>query len=88
MVNFAAAPQIASNAAPIVPSDTVVLSNVIGLYVSGDGTLTVRPLAQEGAGSPVDVNFGTVTAGQSIDLMVSRVKATGTTATVVALLSS
>jgi hypothetical protein len=81
------AAQIAANAAPVTPSDTTVLANVIGLYVTGGGTVKVRPLGQEGLGSPVDVSFGTVAVGGTISLQVSRVLATGTSATVVALLS-
>lgn len=64
------------HAVAVAPSDTVDLVNVTkALFIGGTGTLTV--IMQDGS----TVLFTSPLAGQIIHLRVSRVKATGTTAT-------
>lgn len=68
-------PIIPGSAQAIAPSDATELGNCIGVYVGGTGDLTV-----------VDVKGNTVTykavpVGAVIWLRINKVKATGTTAT-------
>ncbi|RID91557.1 hypothetical protein D2N39_12715 [Gemmobacter lutimaris] len=66
----------ASNAAAITPSDSVDLANVPrALYALTDGTVRVT---MRGGGSPVTVQM---IAGVPLPFRVTRVWATGTTAT-------
>ena len=65
------------NAAAITPSDTTDLAVVTrGVYVGGAGNITVN-MADTGAA----VLFTAVPVGTILPIAISRVKATGTTAT-------
>jgi hypothetical protein len=69
----------ASNALEVTPSDTVDLDNITnGLFITVDGDVVLQ-FADSG-----EVTLP-VTAGMILPFRVKRVKATGTTATVVAL---
>lgn len=59
----------------VVPSDTTVLSSVRGLYVGGAGDVAVT--MQDGTTG----TFKAVPVGTVLPLQVSKVMATGTTAT-------
>ena len=65
------------NAEPVTPSDGTDLNNVsLALYVGGTGDLTVNMI---GLGDPV--TFKAVPVGTLLRVRVTRVLATGTTAT-------
>jgi hypothetical protein len=69
------------DAQPCTPSDTVKYTR-FGFYVGTTGDITVMPLAQENQPTPVPVTFKSFPGGQYItNFMISRVMATGTTAT-------
>jgi GTP cyclohydrolase III len=70
---------ITSNAFVVTPSDTARI-NALGFFVGGAGAVAVMPAYQEGATPPVPVTFQAA-AGSLIPLAISRVMATGTTAT-------
>lgn len=66
----------ATGAIAIVPSDSVEISRATrGIYVGGAGNLSVVFV------DDTAVTFSNVSAGTTLPLRVSRVKATGTTAT-------
>lgn len=65
---------IGSDAVAITPSDATFV-NLIGVFVGGAGNLTVTTAAGN------DVTFTGVLAGSQIALGITKVKATGTTAT-------
>lgn len=70
-----------TNAAAITPSDTVDLTNVTqAIYVGGTGALVV--IMQGGQ----TVTLSAVPVGTVLEVRVSRVKATGTTATLLTAL--
>lgn len=67
-----------ANAAAVTPSDSADLADVTqALYVGGAGALAV--VMQGGQ----TVTFSAVPVGTVLDIRVSRVKATGTTATLI-----
>lgn len=67
-----------TNAAAVTPSDTLDLADVTqALYVGGAGNVVV--IMQGGQ----TVTFSGVPAGTTLDIRVSRVKATSTTATLI-----
>lgn len=68
---------IPSSAFTITPSDTTKIS-AAGLFIGGAGTVTVEPEAQPGT----TVQF-TAPAGGEIKLRVTKVMATGTSATLI-----
>ncbi|MGI0017019.1 MAG: spike base protein, RCAP_Rcc01079 family, partial [Nitrososphaera sp.] len=71
---FITAPAMGGEA--VTPSDTVDLTNISrALYVGGAGAVVVT--MRDGN----DLTFSGVPAGKVLDIRVSRVKATGTTAT-------
>lgn len=65
-----------SLAFPIVPSDSTVIAKCRGFYVGTGGSLTIRLLE-----SSQDVVLKNVASGSLWPLVVSHVRATGTTAT-------
>lgn len=66
--------------AAVVPADATVIPQTDALFVGGAGNLTVT--MQDGN----DLTLTGVTAGSVLPLAVSKVKATGTTATNIAAL--
>jgi hypothetical protein len=62
----------------IVPSDTTVLSPTRAIYVGGAGALAVIM-----NGDTVAVTFSAVPAGTYLDISVTKVMATNTTATLI-----
>lgn len=74
---FAPAPNDpARDATAIIPSDSIALTIVPrALYVGTGGNLVVRCID-----STADATFRNVGSGQILDLRVSHVRATGTTA--------
>jgi uncharacterized protein YabE (DUF348 family) len=67
----------ATSASTITPSDgTDLTANVRAIYVGGAGNLTVQM-----AGDASQVTFTAVSVGTLLPIQVSRVLATGTTAT-------
>lgn len=64
---------LAGDAVAITPSDTAFV-DLIGVYVGGTGDLVVTTASG-------DVTFSTVPAGARIDLRITKVKSTSTTAT-------
>ena len=67
----------AGNAFAITPSDTESLTIATkAIYVGGAGDITVRPLNGDS-----DVLFAGFPAGGILDVRISAVRATGTTAT-------
>lgn len=67
----------AVNAIDITPSDATVLSFVRGLYIGGTGDVAVT---MKGGGS---VTYEAVPAGTFMPIHVTKVLATGTTATAI-----
>ena len=66
-----------SHAVAVTPSDSTALANPArALFVGGAGTLTL-----DTTGGETSVLFGAVPAGATITLGVTKVHATGTTAT-------
>jgi hypothetical protein len=74
---------IAADAFDVTPSDTVIVK-AFGFYVGVTGDVTVRPAAQEGKASPVDVTYTNVPPGLIIPLQVSRFMAATTATDIVA----
>lgn len=67
--------------AAITPSDTTVLSGLRGVYVGGAGDVTV--ISGDGG---TTVTFKAVPVGTILPISPSKVKATGTTATLLVAL--
>jgi hypothetical protein len=71
------------DAFPVTPSDTVRIG-AFGFYVGGAGNVTVMPSAEEGKKIPTPVTFTATPVGFVIrDFSISRIMATGTTATLI-----
>lgn len=83
--NFGDAPDFqARRALAVTPSDSNNLSVIPkALWISGAGTLSVIAVDDGDAGTPVAL--GSLSVGTLVPLRVRRVRATGTTATVIAL---
>lgn len=64
----------------VVPSDVAFIENTRSLYVGGAGNVKVTLL------SGVDITFSGVGAGTFMPIQVTRVFATGTTATLIVAL--
>jgi hypothetical protein len=69
------------NFAAVTPSDSTVLTGVRGIYVGGTGDLTVV-----GGDGATTVTFKAVPVGTVLNISPSKVKATGTTATLLVAL--
>lgn len=65
------------HAVSVTPNDSTVLNETDALYVGGDGDLAVVHL------SGADVTYKAVKAGTLLPLAVTKVKSTGTTATLI-----
>lgn len=65
----------ATKAVAVTPNDTTVISATKGLYVGATGNITVT------MANGADVTFNALIAGQIHPISVTKVKATGTTAT-------
>jgi hypothetical protein len=70
---------ITTNAFAVTPSDTARV-DALGFFVGGAGAVAVMPVYQETQPTPTPVVFQ-APAGAMIPLTISRVMATGTTAT-------
>lgn len=68
-----------TGAVAVTPSDSTKISKTAGLYVGGAGDVTVQ-MGGEGA-LAAGVTFKAVPVGTTLNIMVVKVFATGTTAT-------
>lgn len=72
------------NAFAGTPSDSARISG-FGFYVGSPGDVTVMPSYQEAKATPVPVTFFNCPAGLIVPLVISRLMATGTSASDIAI---